>query len=336
MSVTMEKLSGKQKAAVLLIALGSDCSANVLKRLKEPEIEQITLEILSLEHVSDDIRRNVIEEGYNLSLAERYLTSGGMHYAEDMLNRALGPEKAGEFISRIAATLRPNHFAFLRETDPLQLANFLQEEQPQAIALILAHLPSGHAAKVLAHLPADVQAEIAMRVATMDRTLPEVIEGVEAVLRQRLSKLITSDYTSAGGVDSLVKILGNVDRQTERGILEYLDMHNGELAEEVRKQMFSFENLIELDDPGLQRVLREVDSKDLSLALRTANEELRGRIFRNVSSRAAEMLQEDMTVSGPVRRLQVEEAQQRIINVARRLEQSGEIVIQRGGDDVVV
>jgi flagellar motor switch protein FliG len=331
-----DKLTGRQKAAVLLIALGPDNSANVLKRLREPEIEEITLEILSMEQVSDELRRAVIQEGYNMALASRYLSTGGLHYAEDMLNRALGPEKAGEFISRIAATLRPQHFAFLRETDPQQLASFLQEEQPQAIALILAHLPPLHAARVLAALPADVQPEVAMRVATMERTLPEVIEGVEAVLRQRLSRLLTSDYSVAGGVDSLVKILGNVDRHTERGILEYLDAHDPELAEEVRKQMFSFENLIELDDQGLQRVLREVDARDLALALRGANEQLKERIFRNISARAAEMLQEDMAVSGPVRRLQVEEAQQRIVNVARRLEQTGEIVIQRGADDVLL
>jgi flagellar motor switch protein FliG len=334
--MTTDKLTGRQKAAVLLIALGPENSANVLKRLREPEIEEITLEILSMEQVSDELRRAVIQEGYSMALASRYLSTGGLHYAEDMLNRALGPEKAGEFISRIAATLRPQHFAFLRETDPQQLASFLQEEQPQAIALILAHLPPLHAARVLSALPADIQPEIAMRVATMERTLPEVIEGVEAVLRQRLSRLLTSDYSVAGGVDSLVKILGNVDRHTERGILEYLDAHDPELAEEVRKQMFSFENLVELDDQGLQRVLREVDARDLALALRGANEQLKERIFRNISARAAEMLQEDMAVSGPVRRIQVEEAQQRIVNVARRLEQTGEIVIQRGADDVLL
>jgi len=334
--MSSDKLSGRQKAAVLLIALGPENSANVLKRLREPEIEEITLEILSMEQVSDEVRRAVIQESYNMALASRYLSSGGLQYAEDMLNRALGPEKAGEFISRIAATLRPQHFAFLRETDPTQLANFLQEEQPQAIALILAHLPPTHAARVLSALPADIQPEIGMRVATMERTLPEVIEGVESVLRQRLSRLLTSDYSAVGGVDSLVKILANVDRHTERGILEYLDAHDPELAEEVRKQMFSFENLVELDDHGLQRVLREVDARDLALALRGANEQLKERVFRNISARAAEMLQEDMAVSGPVRRIQVEEAQQRIVNVARRLEQAGEIVIQRGADDVLL
>ncbi|MBX5491503.1 MAG: flagellar motor switch protein FliG [Chloroflexi bacterium] len=334
--MSSDKLSGRQKAAVLLIALGPENSANVLKRLREPEIEEITLEILSMEQVSDEVRRAVIQESYNMALASRYLSSGGLQYAEDMLNRALGPEKAGEFISRIAATLRPQHFAFLRETDPAQLANFLQEEQPQAIALILAHLPPTHAARVLSALPADIQPEIGMRVATMERTLPEVIEGVESVLRQRLSRLLTSDYSAVGGVDSLVKILANVDRHTERGILEYLDAHDPELAEEVRKQMFSFENLVELDDHGLQRVLREVDARDLALALRGANEQLKERVFRNISARAAEMLQEDMAVSGPVRRIQVEEAQQRIVNVARRLEQAGEIVIQRGADDVLL
>ncbi|HLH25585.1 MAG TPA: flagellar motor switch protein FliG [Chloroflexota bacterium] len=330
------KLKGKQKAAVLLIAMGPEASSAVLKQLREPEIEQLTLEILSMDQVSDDVSREVLTEGHQMALASRFLSSGGFGYAQEMLGRALGNEKAAEIISRLAANLQPHHFDFLKDTDPAQLATFIQEEHPQAIALILAHLPAATASRVLAHLPAELQADVAMRIATMERTLPEVIEGVEQVLRQRLARVVFSETSQAGGLDSLVKILGNVDRSTERSVLEYLDQHNADLAGEVRKLMFAFDNLIQLDDQALQRILRDVDARDLPLALRGAPEELRERIFKNVSARAAEMLREDMAVAGQVRRRQVEEAQQRIVTIARRLEEAGEIVIQRGGDDVLV
>jgi flagellar motor switch protein FliG len=329
-------LKGKQKAAVLLIQMGPEASAAVLKQLREPEIEQLTLEILSMDQVSDDVNREVLAEGHSLALASRFLSTGGFGYAQEMLGRALGPEKAAEIISRLAATLQPHHFDFLKDTDPSQLATFIQEEHPQAIALILAHLPSATASRVLASLPAELQAEVAMRIATMERTLPEVIEGIEQVLRQRLARVVFSETSQAGGLDSLVKILGNVDRSTERSVLEYLDQHNADLAGEVRKLMFAFDNLVALDDSALQRILRDVDARDLPLALRGAPDELRDRIFKNVSARAADMLREDMAVAGQVRRRQVEEAQQRIVTVARRLEEAGEIVIQRGGDDVLV
>ncbi|HEY7065158.1 MAG TPA: flagellar motor switch protein FliG [Chloroflexota bacterium] len=329
-------LKGKQKAAVLMIAMGPEASAAVLKQLREAEIEQLTLEILSMEQVSDEVNWEVLVEGYQLAMASRFLSTGGFGYAQDMLAKALGAEKAAEIITRLAANLQPHHFDFLKDTDPSQLATFIQEEHPQAIALILAHLPSTQASRTLASLPAEMQADVAMRIATMERTLPDVIEGIENVLRARLARVVVSETSAAGGVDSLVKILGNVDRSTERGVLEYLEQHNPDLAGEVRKLMFAFDNLLQLDDQGLQRILRDVDARDLPLALRGAPEELRERIFKNVSARAADMLREDMAVAGQVRRRQVEEAQQRIVTVARRLEEAGEIVIQRGGDDVLM
>ncbi|MBI3964355.1 MAG: flagellar motor switch protein FliG [Chloroflexi bacterium] len=330
------KLTGRQKAAILLITLGTDVSANVLRQLRETEIEQLTLEIFATEQIPDETRSEVLGECYQIALASQYLSTGGYHYAQDMLSRALGNEKANEIISRLATTLRRQHFDFLRDSDPTQLANFISQEQPQAIALILSHLQPTLASKVIAHLAPDIQSEVAMRIATMERTPPEVIDAVESVLRQRFSNVITSDYTAAGGVEYLVKILTNVDRGTERVILDDFDKHVPELAEEVRKLMFTFDNLIQLDDYALQRVLREVDMRDLARALRGTSDELRERIFRNVSSRAADMLREDIAVSGPVRVKQVEEAQQRIVTVVRRLEESGDIIIQRGGDDAVL
>lgn len=334
--MSRSKLTGRQKAAILLITLGTEVSANVLRQLKESEIEQLTLEVFNTEAVTDDVRRSVLEEGYQMGLAHRFISSGGYSYAQELLSRALGSEKATEVISRLAASMRPHHFDFLKDTDPAQLATFIQDEQPQAIALILAHLPPTMAARVLASLPPEQQADVAMRIATMERTPPEVIEGVETVLRRRLSSILTSDYSSVGGVEYLVKILTNVDRSTERVIIDYLTEQSPELADEVLKQMFVFDNLTQLDDASLQRVLREVDPRDLSRALRGASDELRERIFKNLSSRAAEMLREDMEVSGPVRRRQVEEAQQRIVTIVRRLEESGDIVVQRGSDDVLV
>jgi flagellar motor switch protein FliG len=239
-------------------------------------------------------------------------------------------------MARLIHSVRPRHFDFLKDTDPYQLVNFIQEEQPQAIALILSHLPALTSAKILAILQPEQRAEVAMRIATMERTPPEVIEGVEAVLRRRVSTMLQSDYSVAGGVEHLAALLANVDRSTERLILDHLDKNAPELAAEVRKLTFTFDNLIQLDDPSLQRVLREVDAKDLAMALRGVADELRDKIFKNLSSRASEMLREDIGASGPVRMRQVEESQQRIVGIVRRLEESGDLVIQRGTEDVLI
>lgn len=330
------KLKGRQKAAVLLITLGPKVSAHVLKELREAEIESLTMEVFSTEQVSEAERREVLTDCYEMAIAQGYLASGGSAYAQEMLVNALGQEKASEIMSRLISSVRPRHFDFLKDTDPSQLATFIQEEQPQAIALILSHLPISLSSDVLTMLPPDVQAEVAMRIARMERTPPEVIESIEGVLRRRLSNVLTSDYTSAGGVEHLVGLLRSVDRGTERVILEFLDKNNPELADEIRKLTFVFDNLSLLDDASLQRVLREVDAKDLALALRGVNEDLREKIFKNLSSRAAEMLREDIAVSGPVRMRQVEDAQQKIVGIVRKLEESGELVIQRGGDDVLI
>ena len=329
-------MRGKEKAAILLIALGPEVSANVLKQLRENEIEALTMQVFTTEQVKEETRKSVLNDCYQMALAHGYLTNGGAQYAEEMLSKAVGAEKASEIMSRLLSTVRPRHFDFLKDTDPYQLVNFIQDEQPQAIALILSHLPPPDAAKILAILQPEQRAEVAMRIATMERTPPEVIEGVESVLRRRVSTILQSDYSTAGGVEHLAALLGNVDRSTERVILDHLDKNAPELATEVRKLTFTFDNIIQLDDPSIQRVLREVDAKDLAMALRGIAEELREKIFKNLSSRAAEMLREDMAVSGPARMRQVEEAQQRIVGIVRKLEESGDLVIQRGNDDVLV
>jgi flagellar motor switch protein FliG len=329
-------MRGKEKAAILLIALGPEVGGNVLKQLRENEIEALTMQVFTTEAVKDDTRKQVLADCYGMALAQGYLSNGGAQYAEEMLAKALGNEKAAEIMSRLISSVRPRHFDFLKDTDPFQLVTFIQDEQPQAIALILSHLPAVTAAKILAILQPEQRAEVAMRIATMERTPPEVIEGVEAVLKRRVSSILQSDYSMAGGVEHLAALLANVDRSTERVILDHLDKNAPELAAEVRKLTFTFDNLIQLDDPSLQRVLREVDARDLAMALRGVADELREKIFKNLSSRAAEMLREDISVSGPVRMRQVEESQQRIVGIVRKLEEQGELVIQRGSDDVLV
>jgi flagellar motor switch protein FliG len=329
-------LKGRQKAAALLIALGPEVSAGVLKHFKETDIETLTYEIFQLEKISEDTKGQVLEECYHMAVARDFITSGGAEYAREMLVRALGQDKAQELIERMAVSRRPQRFSFVRDSDPAQLAQFMGSEHPQTIALILSHLQAPQAAQTMAHLAPEVRSEVALRIATMDRTPPEVVEQVEEVLKRKLSTVISRDFTSTGGTQFLVNMLTTVDRGTEKQILEYLDEANAELASEVRKLMFVFDDLVRLDDRSLQRVLREVDSKDLSLAMRGTSEELQERIFRNQSTRAAQALREEMEIGGPVRLRQVEEAQQRIVNIVRRLDDAEEIVIQRGGEDVLV
>src|SRR6266516_761699 len=319
-----KSMKGRQKAAALLIALGPEVSADVLKHLRESEIETLTFEVFQLEKVTEETKGQVFEECYHMSIAR------------DLLVRALGKDKAQEIIERMAASRRPQRFGFVRDSEPAQLAQFVGNEHPQTIALILAHLNANQAAQTMTHLNPDLRTEVALRIATMDRTPPEVVEQAEDVLKRKLSSVISRDFTSVGGTQFLVNMLTTVDRGTEKQILEYLDGASAELAAEVRKLMFVFDDLVRLDDRSLQRALREVDSKDLSLAMRGTGEDLQERIFRNQSTRAAQALREEMEIGGPVRLRQVEEAQQRIVNIVRRLEDSEEIVVQRGGEDVLV
>jgi flagellar motor switch protein FliG len=335
-SLAAADLTGRQKAALLLIALGVEYSSAVLKELGEHEVEQLAVEVIAADHVPEKLQQDVVAECYQMALANRFLRVGGFSYAERMLARALGDQRAVAIIDRLASSMRPQRFEFLQGTDAFQLASFIQDEQPQAIALILAHLSPARSAEVLAHLPPETQRSVALRIATLERTAPGVIEGVEAVLRKRLSGFISNDRTSAGGVAYLVKMLTRVDRPTERAILDHLESTAPALAEEVRNQMFVFENLLQLDDQSMQRLLRDVDSKDLAIALRAASENLKEAIFRNLSSRAAEMLKEEIEMGRPVRQRQIGEAQQQVVSIARRLDEAGEIVIQRGNENALV
>lgn len=325
-----QPLTGAAKAAALLVALGPDLSARVLQHLREHEIEALTIKVAAMERLTEEEVASVINEAHEMVLAHRYVANGGVDYAREMLAKALGPDKATALIERVVATHPPAPFEFLRKSDPRQMATFLQNEHPQTIALILSHLQPVQAAAVLTNLGEDLQAEVARRIATMDRTPPEIINRVEEIMRRRLSSLISQDTRSVGGIGHLVAILTTVDRGTERHILERLTETDPELAEDVRKLMFTFDDLILLDDRSLQRVLREVDMRDLALALKAARDDLKEHIFSNMSTRAAELLREEISYLGPVRIRAVEEAQQRIVSIVRRLEEAEEIVISRG------
>ncbi len=330
------RLSGKEKAAVLLVAIGPELSGEVFKHLREEEIEDLTLQIASLRRVDPGVRDGVLAEFADMVSAREFIEQGGIDYARTLLEQALGSEKAGEIIERLTASLQVRPFDFAGKTEPSELLNFIQNEHPQTIALILAYLETEQASMILSALPPERQVDVAKRLATLDRTTPEVLEEIEGTLEQRLSAFAIDDYTMAGGIDSAVEILSQVDRSTERTIIDALEEEDPELAEEIRKRMFVFEDIVGLDDRSIQQIIREVETKDLSLALKTASEDVSDRIMANMSKRAGEMLKEDIEFMGPVRLRDIEEAQQKIVAVVRRLEESGDIVISRGGEDEIV
>ena len=333
-----DKISGVQKAAILLIALGPEKSASIFKHLKEEEIEELTLEIANTRSVTPQLKEEIIDEFYQICLAQQYIAEGGITYAKELLEKALGNEKAMSVIGKLTASLQVKPFEFVRKTDAAQLLNFIQDEHPQTIALILSYLAPQQAALIISALPPERQSDVARRIAVMDRPSPDVVKEVEKVLETKLSSLVNQDYNIIGGVDAVVDILNTVDRSTEKHIMETLEVEEPELADEIRKKMFVFEDILLLDDRAIQRVLRDVENSDLGLALKGANEQVQNAIFNNLSKRLAVMIKEDMEFMGPVRMKDVEEAQQKIVNVIRKLEENQEIIISRGGggDEIVV
>jgi len=329
-------LKGREKAAVLLVSLGPEVASKIYKNLDESTIEMLTMEIAGLRKIQSSQREEVLKEAQELLLAKEYMTQGGVDYAKKLLEASLGPERAQEILRRITASLQVRPFDFIRQTDPQQILAFVQNEHPQTIALIISYMEPKQAAQVMGGLPPNLQVEVAKRIASMERVTPEVLREVERVLERKVSTVLSQDFTIAGGLDALVAIINNADRATERNIMEKLEEEDPELAEEVKKRLFVFEDILGLDDRSLQRVLRDVDMKDVSLALKGASEALREKFFKNMSKRAVEMLKEDMEYMGPVRVRDVEEAQQKIVNVIRALEEAGEIVIARGGEEELI
>ncbi|MBP1991340.1 flagellar motor switch protein FliG [Paenibacillus eucommiae] len=330
-------LSGRQKAAILLISLGPEVSAQIFKHLREEEIEQLTLEIANVRKVDSIEKDSILNEFHQICLAQEFISQGGIAYAKDILEKALGSQRAMDIINRLTATLQVRPFDFARKADPAQILNFIQNENSQTIALVLSYLQSEQASIILSSLPQEKQADVAKRIALMDSTSPEVISQVERVLEQKLSSTVTQDYTNAGGISAIVQILNGVDRGTERTILDSLEIQDPELAEEIKKRMFVFEDIVNVDNRSIQRIIRDIENADLQLALKVASEEVREAIFKNMSKRMAETFREEMEFMGPVRLRDVEEAQTRIVATIRRLEEAGEIIIARGGgDDIIV
>ncbi|MCI9123261.1 MAG: flagellar motor switch protein FliG [Eubacterium sp.] len=331
-----DKMSGLQKAAVLLIALGPEKSASIFRYLKEDEIEELTLEIANTRSIAPQLKDDIINEFYQVCLAQQYISEGGIGYAKELLDKALGEDRAQQVITKLTASLQVRPFEFVRKTDASQVLNFIQDEHPQTIAMILSYLSPNQASMIIGSLDPEKQADVAKRIAMMDRTSPDVIKEVESVLERKLASLANQDYTIVGGVDAIVNILNTVDRSTEKHIMESLEVEEPELADEIRKKMFVFEDILLLDDRAIQRVLRDVENSDLAIALKGSNEEVKGAILKNLSKRLAAMIEEDMEFMGPVRMKDVEEAQQKIVAVIRKLEDSAEIVISRGGGDEIV
>lgn len=329
-------LGGRQKAAVLLIAMGQEHSSRLFQYLEEDEVEQLTYEIANTRNVDAETRDLVVQEFAELALAQEYISRGGIDYARKLLENAFGPERARNVIDRLTASLRVRPFDFARRANPSQIFDFIRKEHPQTIAVIMAYLTAEQAGAILSALPPERQVEVAQRLATLDRISPEVLHEIEHALEERLSGLVGDEAMAAGGIDAAVAVLNKVDRSTEKRILETLEQTDPELAEEIRSRMFVFEDLFLLDDRSMQRVIREVQSSDWALALKTASEDVSQRVFRNMSKRAGEMLREEMEYLGPVRLRDVEEAQQRIVAVVRQLEEAGEIVVSRGGEEQLI
>ena len=311
-------------------------SAKILKHFSESDIERISLEIANTSKIEISAINEVFEEFLLVNQAQKYVLDGGLEYARNLLERTLGPQKAKEIIKKLKDASQIKPFMFARNADPKQLTNLIANEHPQTIALILSYLDAQLSSQVLSALPDEQQADIAQRIATMERTSPEVLNEVEKVLKERLSSVVQHDFAAAGGIQTLVDILNNVDRGTEKVILEELVVDYPDLVDEIRKRLFIFEDVISLDNASIQRIIREVDQKDLAMALKGSSEEVRERIFRNVSKRVAEMLKEEIEFMGPVRLREVEEAQQRIVSIIRKLDETGEIIISRGGEDAII
>jgi flagellar motor switch protein FliG len=329
-------VTGRKKAAVLLVSLGPERAAEVFRHLRDEEIESLSLEMARLQQVDADTTHSVMEEVAATATAQASLSAGGVDYAREVLERALGPDRAKEIVGRLSSVIERRPFEFLRRTPPDQLVTFLRSESPQTTALVVANLHTTLASQVLSHLPEAEQAEIALRIARMGETSPEVVRQVETVMRQKLDSVVQEEVSAVGGIKSLAEILNNADRSTERNVLDSLTEADEELAAEVRRLLFVFEDIIKLDDRAIQAVLRDADQKDLALALRGVSDEVKERILANMSERGAQMLVEEMEFQPPQRKRVIEEAQGRIVAIVRKLEEAGAVVLSRGDEDAVL
>jgi flagellar motor switch protein FliG len=329
-NLTVANMSNAQKVAALMITLGPEAASEIMKNIRdEGDVERVALEITALQRVDKTIIEGVIEEFYTLMQANTHLAAGGVDYARQLLEGAYGSERSSQILNRLVASMQQTPFDFFNLADPAQLATSFQNENPQLVALVLAYLKPDRAAAVIGGLSPDMQAEVATRIAEMDRTNPDVLREVEDILERKFSSVVTTDFSMAGGVESLAEILNHSDRSTEKAILDGLEMKDVEIAEQVRGLMFVFEDIIHLDDRSIQRVLREVETKDLALSLKGSTADVKEKILKNMSERAAALLLDDMEYMGPVRSRDVQEKQTFIVGVIRALESAGEIQVNR-------
>lgn len=336
MGESSEELSGLRKAAILLVSLGSDLSAEIFEHLNDQEVEELSLEIARLDRVEPEVREEVLDEFNEMLRAQEFISQGGMDTAQEILEKSLGDSQAKEVIDRLTTSQEVRPFDFIRQAEPEHILNFIQEEHPQTIALVLAYLDPDTSSEIMQQLPMEIQADVSKRIALMDRTSPEMIREVERVLERKLSSLVNEEYAATGGIDAIVEMLNQADRGTEKSILESLEEDDPELAEDIRRQLFVFEDITQLSDPDVQSVLREVDQEELTLALKAVEEDVKEKVFSNMSQRASSMVREELEYMGPVRVSDVEEAQQEIVNVIRRLEEEGQIVVVRGGEEEII
>lgn len=333
---TPEKLEGVTKAAVLILSMDANTAGEILKRLPVEAVEQVTRELAGLGRVPPGLRDQIVEEFYNISIASQHINEGGLEYARVLLKQSMDPKQAEKVLQQIQTQVRKAPFSFLQKAESDNLLTFIQDEHPQTIALIVCHLAHHKASEILSGLPVQKQVEVIKRIANMEQTNPDVIREVEKALESRLSNLLGQSMERAGGVEAVAEILNLVDRLTEKSIMEGLEGEDPELVEQIRRLMFVFEDILMVDDKGIQSVLKEVDNDELALALKTASEDLKNKVFSNMSERAAQLIKEDMEFMGPVRVSDVEQAQQRIVDIVRRLEDAGEIVIAGRGDEGLI
>ncbi len=329
-------VEGRKKAAILLVSLGTENAIKIFKHFSEEEIEQLTMEIANISLVDNDLRKQVLEEFSETCFEQKFTLEGGVKYVQEILERSIGTQKALDIISKLTSTIQIKPFEFIRRADPNQVLNFVQYEHPQTIALIFSYLKPQQAAFILSALPKEKQSEVAIRIAMMEKTSPDVINQVERVMERKFNSIGAEAYTSVGGIKAIVDILNAVDRSTEKNILESMESSNSEIAESIRKQLFVFEDITKLDSRSIQLFLKDIENNDLALALKGATNEVSEVIFANMSKRVQEMIKEDMEVMGPVRLRDVEEAQQKIVATIRKLEDTGEIIVSRGGGEEIL
>lgn len=337
MAISYEDLTSAQRAAVLVVSLGQDVAPKILRELNEAEIEMLTLEIANLRDIAPSVEEKVLKDASAIIMANKYISQGGVDYARSLLEKALGKEKTNEIIRRLEGSLKKTGFGLLKSIDPKQLSNFIQNEHPQTISLILTQLNSQSAAAILSELSPELQSDVSYRIATMEKISPDIVNELEVVLENQFADVGAKDLSVSGGTKTIAEILNLIEASSEKSIMETIESDNPDLAAEIKNLMFVFEDIILLDNRSIQRVLKEVETKDLAIALKAASDEVKEKIFTNVSERVASMIKEEMEFMGPMRLSDVETTQQKVVETIRRLQEEGQIIISgRGGKEELV